>query len=365
MRSVISLNVIVLLLFCINNVCAQISVGSKNTIGVQTAADSGVTFKINSNYIMSGPRRQAFINSYSLPLGTPSNFMSNTGLVNQYSATYSHSGNGTTDTLVINTSLANSYTSNLSSTDTREHRGLSNIMMSGGTRRDIGIYNNTNVCGSSLKYGIYNYTNVCPNDTGNNTYANNNKAVFGMYNFLKVNYACAECSPIPPLRCALFSAIAPYDSTKVSSYAGYFQGNVTVVGKFTRLSDANLKTNTQVIQNGLSLIHNLTPYSYYYNNGVVGLPYGLQYGLIAQDVQSVIPAIVAESTYATSYSNNRRTDEDSGINYAEITPTDFASFKSVDYISLIPILISAIKELENTVNGLQAEVNALKATQKK
>ena len=60
---------------------------------------------------------------------------------------------------------------------------------------------------------------------------------------------------------------------------------------------------------------------------------GRQVGLIAQDVEKVLP---------------------------EIVKTDTAGYKSVAYDKLTAILVEALKEQQNEINELKAEINNLK-----
>jgi len=106
----------------------------------------------------------------------------------------------------------------------------------------------------------------------------------------------------------------------------HVNGDVAVSGQIIHPSDRNLKENIQSINNGLSLINQLNATTYNYKSDAVanhGLPTNQQYGLIAQEVQKVLPTIVKENTLQ---------DED-GTQYL-----------GMDYEKLIPILIAALQE---------------------
>ena len=121
----------------------------------------------------------------------------------------------------------------------------------------------------------------------------------------------------------------------------HVNGDVAVAGQIIHPSDRNLKENIQSIENGLSLINQLNPSTYNYNaeaSANHGLPTNQQYGLIAQEVQKVLPTIVKENTL----------QDDDGTQYL-----------GMDYEKLIPILIQAVKELSTENQNLTNRIEAL------
>ena len=113
--------------------------------------------------------------------------------------------------------------------------------------------------------------------------------------------------------------------------AVYATGNIYAGGEVTAYysSDSRLKRNINDFSS-LDLIDRLFPKTFYWNEIAKELNSAkddsLQYGLIAQEVESVMP---------------------------ELVHTIFGKYKSVDYISLIPILLQAVKELKAEVNTLK------------
>ena len=107
-------------------------------------------------------------------------------------------------------------------------------------------------------------------------------------------------------------------------------GNITATGEVTAYvaSDIRLKRDIFPIFNSLEIISKLYPVSYKWNDLAKELNStktdALEYGLIAQDVENVIPDIV-HTIYDGQY-------------------------KAIDYIKLIPFLIDAIKELKAKLN---------------
>jgi len=124
-------------------------------------------------------------------------------------------------------------------------------------------------------------------------------------------------------------------------YAGYFQGAVIVTGTFSNPSDIRIKKDLKPVTGALSRLNSLKSYNYLFdreNYPKMKLPEGRQYGVIAQDMQQVFPELVT---------NNTSIEQDSA-GHKETTTT-----LGVNYIGLIPILLSAINELSSQVDSLK------------
>lgn len=100
-------------------------------------------------------------------------------------------------------------------------------------------------------------------------------------------------------------------------------------------SDERLKQNITPIQSSAEILSKLRPVSYFWNEK--GKKKGgnaqLQYGLVAQEVEKVLPNIV-------------NTDND--------------GYKSVNYNELIPLLLETVQEQGKKINELQKEIQILK-----
>ncbi|WP_276875255.1 tail fiber domain-containing protein [Chryseobacterium joostei] len=100
-------------------------------------------------------------------------------------------------------------------------------------------------------------------------------------------------------------------------------------------SDERLKQNITEIKSSDEIVSKLRPVSYFWNE--TGKKKGgnaqLQYGLVAQDVEKVLPNIVS---------------------------TDNEGYKSVNYNELIPLLLQAIQEQGKKIDELQKEIQQLK-----
>lgn len=102
-------------------------------------------------------------------------------------------------------------------------------------------------------------------------------------------------------------------------------------------SDTRLKQNIAEIQSAAEILSKLRPVSYFWND--MGKKKGgnaqLQYGLIAQEVEKVLPNIVN---------------------------TDSEGYKSVNYNELIPLLLKNVNEQDKKIQELQKEIQDLKKT---
>ncbi len=141
-----------------------------------------------------------------------------------------------------------------------------------------------------------------------------------------------------------------------SNYAAYFQGDVYVNGTGTSgsgyliASDQQFKNEINNFSNGLEILEEIAPKTYYLdtnNNYGINFPSTLQYGMIAQDVEQVLPSLVSEVTKPASY------DSLGNVLTQEIT------YKSLNYNAFIPILISAVKEQNEKIDVQDEKIDSL------
>ena len=134
-----------------------------------------------------------------------------------------------------------------------------------------------------------------------------------------------------------------------TNYAGYFTGNGVYTGTWTQSSDRKLKQNIENLV-GLNLILQLSPKSYQYRieeYPALGLHSGTNYGLIAQELEAVIPELVSNIEHPAKLS-------DKGEVVAE-----GLSYKGVNYIGLIPFTISAIQEQQTMLEDKEQRIVSL------
>ena len=121
------------------------------------------------------------------------------------------------------------------------------------------------------------------------------------------------------------------NTTSTSTYRLNVSGSIGASGYYIS-SDRRLKTNIKNLGYGLKDVLSLQPVSYNWKDTSQK---GTQLGLIAQDVKKVIPEIVAGD---------------------ENTET-----LKMNYTSLVPVLINAIKEQQKQIDDLKKDIEVLKS----
>ncbi len=125
-----------------------------------------------------------------------------------------------------------------------------------------------------------------------------------------------------------------YATTSGGGYAGYFVGDVYTTGSY-QPSDARFKKNISPINNALSTVQSLRGVKFEWDREKYpdnNFRSGNQYGLIAQEVEEILPELV-------------RDDQD--------------GYKAVDYQKVTAVLVEAIKEQQKEIEALKAAVAAL------
>jgi len=108
---------------------------------------------------------------------------------------------------------------------------------------------------------------------------------------------------------------------------------------WTNSSDERLKNITGEIQDGLSKVCTLRASQFTWKGDVTAKP---QVGLIAQDVQAVLPEIVTSSV---------------------VSKDDPTEYLGISYTEVIPLLVAAIKELKTELDAATARIAALEGAQ--
>ena len=121
-------------------------------------------------------------------------------------------------------------------------------------------------------------------------------------------------------------------------------GNFT--GELTAASDLRLKHNIKTLENASHILNKLNPVSYEFKHEAypdLSLSEGVRLGLIAQEVEDVLPSLVSVKSQIT--------EEDGTI----------SQYKSLNYIDLIPILIKSHQEQSTLIGQLRDEIELLKS----
>ena len=223
-----------------------------------------------------------------------------------------------------------------------------------GTSGYLGVY------GNGTTYGTYGYSG---GGTGAAGVSSTGTAVYG--------------SSSSGLGASFYSGSywALRAQTTTGTYAAVFYGLTYSSGGYTS-SDKNLKKNVQEFTDGMSIINKLKPKYYEFKDDAkyafLNLPKGNHYGLMAQDVEQVLPNLVKESPHESVNSADAAINISSAdgkpASAAEIaeqkiksTPKESISIKAVNYTELIPIIIKAMQELSAKNDELQVQVNELKS----
>jgi hypothetical protein len=132
-----------------------------------------------------------------------------------------------------------------------------------------------------------------------------------------------------------------YNNSKLNVSGGiYLNGNFSGSGTNSYSSDMKLKKNITEISGALDIVSRLKPSTYSFRTGEFGdmyLPEGKHYGVIAQELQKVLPELVSKQTFTGTKDNK-------------------VDYLAVNYNELIPILIKAVQEQQAEIDQLKNEL---------
>jgi len=212
-----------------------------------------------------------------------------------------------------------------------------------------GVYGNSGrnkigygVYGKALSASIFGFSSTAGYGVFGESYsAYNNYGVYGKVDCISgiANYAVyGEVYQ---------NKLTPCNASTIT-YAGYFKGAVQASSIYFP-SDSLLKENIQILtgDSALYLINHLSPKTYLYKTTdypSMGLPENSQYGLVAEDVSTVLPTLI-KNAYNPPTFDSVGTIVDTGI-----------TFKALNYVEIIPILVAAVKQISThpstTDNGV-------------
>jgi hypothetical protein len=112
-------------------------------------------------------------------------------------------------------------------------------------------------------------------------------------------------------------------------------GNATLTGTLTQNSDERFKQDITLINNALEKVMQLNGYEYYWKPELQR-DSAVQIGLLAQNVEKVLPQLVA---------------------------TDNEGTKSVAYQNMVPVLIEAMKQQQQRIEKLESTIKELRKSQ--
>jgi Chaperone of endosialidase len=158
--------------------------------------------------------------------------------------------------------------------------------------------------------------------------SSNQQAVFGAEDAIAVTVGTRSAGvSVADMR----NLTVPFSTGNAAAWLTVFCRSVHEV------SDERAKTNVRSISGALDQVSQLRGVTYQWKDEAARASDGERLGLIAQDVEKVVPQAVV---------NNER-----GIGIA--------------YSALIPVLIEAVKELKGQVEMLQAQVSALRPAKRR
>lgn len=134
----------------------------------------------------------------------------------------------------------------------------------------------------------------------------------------------------------------------------FISGSGWVNGGTPIISDQNLKHDIEDLGGALELVQQLHPKRYQYNIDefpFLGLPEGERMGLLAQEVEQVLPGLVHSATFPELRDS------------LGIVVHDSLPLKGIDYTELVPLLIGAIQEQNVRLDALEAQLDQCCAAQ--
>jgi hypothetical protein len=169
----------------------------------------------------------------------------------------------------------------------------------------------------------------------------NDRLIYGVYGDVEGNGALGK-----------YAVYGDASNAGAPAFAGFFEGDVFYTGSLLHPSSRMLFTNIESCENALGKVLALEPKKFNYTaenvDANIALPRGEHYGLIAQEVEEVLPELVGDILHP---GKPAKSPDDPMEEPFEL--------KGINYVELIPILVQAIKEQQQTIEELTAKVEAL------
>jgi hypothetical protein len=241
----------------------------------------------------------------------------------------------------------------------------------------IGQYNFTDGVQGTVQ-GIFNmaYQYDCAEGQGygifNELYTDSKYEAYGIYNVVSLRRASCASSNVYGIynNTGLGNAITYgiYSSTAgAGNYAGYFDGNVHINGMLTVTSDERKKQDVTKLSGAMALVEQMNGYTYTFKDDAnMNLPEGKQYGFLAQELEQVLPDLVADGNNPLQPADKSNEAMPKPLkkgdkpNFEKQDDLGSESFKAVNYIGVIPILVEAMKEQQAQLEAQRQEIQALR-----
>ncbi len=151
----------------------------------------------------------------------------------------------------------------------------------------------------------------------------------------------------------LYGDAAPSVGNTITSFALGVNGDAICYGTAYGFSDAALKDDIQDVTGALDRVLQLNPKTYTFRTAEfpqLNLSHGHHMGLIAQEVEAVLPDLVRD------YHHPERVDSLGNV------VSQGVDVKVLDYTALLPLLIAAVREQNGVIVGMQEQLNAAAQT---
>jgi hypothetical protein len=207
---------------------------------------------------------------------------------------------------------------------------------------------------SSSNVGIESYGNV----KGVHGYSNTTNGV-GIYGYAEQGTGGHFTS---------YSGLALRAGSTNGFYAAIFDGNTYAYGTYYG-SDKNIKKDIHDVAEAMNIINKLKPKYYKFRDdgkyAALHLPKGNHYGLLAQELEEVLPNLVSETPHELQDNKQEGIKPDASGNFDPAIAQgkeakETIKIKAVNYIELIPIIVKGMQEQGAENKELRDEVQDLK-----
>jgi len=172
----------------------------------------------------------------------------------------------------------------------------------------------------------------------------NDRLIYGVYGDVEGNGALGK-----------YAVYGDASNAGYPAFAGFFNGDVFYNGSLLHPSSRMLLTNIKPCEGALDKVLALEPKKFNYTaeniNTNIALPRGEHYGLIAQEVEEILPELIDDILHPGSPAESPDDPRDEPF-----------EVKGINYVELIPILVQAIREQQETIAANQRTISAHQKT---
>lgn len=252
----------------------------------------------------------------------------------------------------------------------RENRAVSAEAVSTGSGRNVGVQAIVHSSqAENIGYQVLMFDdgsgNISPTNTGislemNNPATESNRGLVAYVNSASLNNTGMEINVSNGSNSNIGMIVNAATAAELNGNV-YVNGDLNYSGALNNTSDRRLKENIQPLNSGLETIMKLNPTTYNFRgngeyNGLK-LSTGLHYGLIAQEVETVLPSLVKDNVHTYT----EMSVEGQGPNANSETEIEKTmEYKTMNYTELIPVLIKGMQEQQAEIEKLKKEIEELR-----